>query len=694
MAFVVIFWGAFLAFLVQPMVGNTLLPIFGGSASVWSACLASFQIMLVAGYFYAHKSAKAIQGGRKAAWGHVGLLILSAGWICFVATHRGLVFSWIGQSCVPALGSVLAVLLLVLVPYVLLASNSSLVQELSGGRYGLYAISNLGSFCGLLAYPFVFELGLSLTGQWLVFAALMFVYAVLFALLVPRARVKGEGLASRREEVDVNDAPPSFLSYFWLAFISCYLLNAVSVHLCTDITPVPMLWVLLLSLYLVSYVIAFTEKGASIARLGGVALVPLCAVAFWRYGRSGAMSVFLTELLISSLILFLGGWIVHARLFRMRPTSVHLTRYYLMIALGGAAGGAACSFVMPLVTTTTAEYPIAIVLLLAVVLFDVRDLAKSRFVIAQALLLKVRIWAFGVLTLLAVLGVVKGYVAKGHAVFRYRNFYGIGSVLKGWITLQNGSGYWVNELRSGETIHGFQKVEGEWKGQMATSYYSENAGGLAVTSHPKYKNKLSLRVGVCGMGIGTMATYARNGDFYRFFEINPAVEKIARNSGLFSFLSKSLGKTDVVVDDARRALEKEDAAGEPKYDVLVVDVFSGDAIPVHMATREAVALYLKRLEDDGILAFHISSWHIDFRPMIKAIAKEFSLVETTWGTVPTQYGMAAQWAIFSRVPLAVELEKRTSYRIDLESAKTLPMMSDEFHSIIPYLTLDHMLRGE
>lgn len=694
MPLVVIFLGAFLAFLIQPMVGNTLLPVFGGSASVWSSCLASFQVLLVAGYLYAHKSARLIRRRGPAAWLHVLLLLLSAGWLYLVARHYGWMLSFAGSASNPAFGSVVAVLTLAAIPCVLLSSNSSLVQDLSGGRYGLYAISNLGSFCGLLAYPFAFELKLSLPGQWLLFSALMLVYAVMFAVLVAcRSRSGGRVPEAPVCESGAPFAAPPCLPFFALSFASCYLLNAVSVHLCSDITPLPMVWVILLSLYLVSYIVAFTERGAALARYGAVIVVPLSAWAFLRYGRNALMADFVVEFATAALVLLFGGWLIHSRLYRMRPAGAYLTKYYLMIALGGAFGGVICSFVMPLVSSTTAEYPIAIVLILSVVYLDVREELAARF--------RSRVrppfdspWIVPVaLVLMAAIGVAKGYSSDCRVLCRYRNFYGIGSVLNCWIRLTDGGGYFANELRSGGTTHGYQKVDGEWKGQMPTTYYSETAGGLAITSHPKSRDGRPMRVGICGMGIGTMATYSRRGDYYRFFEINPDVERIARDERLFSFLSKSLGTVDVVVDDARRALEKEEARGEPQYDVLVVDVFSGDAIPVHMATREAVAIYLKRLREDGILAFHISSWHMDFRPMVKAIAAEFALHETTYYCEASQFGIPAEWALFSRGPLDVRLDRHLNARIDLGPIRTLPMMSDERHSIVPYLSFGFMIHG-
>lgn len=678
-----IFLGAFLTFLIEPLVGNTLLPVFGGTAATWSACLAVFQALLVGGYLYAHRAGTRIRTNRRSVWVHVFLLLLAPAWIAGISVDAHRAVAWAGRIPVPAVGAVLAVLVLVAVPFVLLASNSSLIQLLSGGRYKLYAVSNFGSLVGLLAYPFAFERLMPLSQQWRWIAGLMLAYAALFALCARTAPADG---ADARSGASVHCPGAASSVHFLLSFASCFLLNAVTVHVCSDITPLPMVWVLLLALYLASYMVGYTDRGERGARFLAPALVGAAALAAWNYGFQHNVSDFMRELISSVAVLFLGGWAIHARLYRSRPGTEGLTRYYLMIVLGGAVGGAVCSFGMPLVVTTTAEYPVALALVLAVACLDARDWVLRRRGLAPAAAFRVRLWIFAGCALFAVFGICRGYVTEDGILRRYRNFYGLGRVAREHMEVQGGEDYWINALHSGDTLHGFQKVSGDWKGQMATAYYAEHAGGLAVVSHPGYGRGEPLRVAVCGMGIGTLATHARDGDFYRFYEINPAVVSIARDTRLFSFLQTARGTVDLVVDDARRALEREREDGEPKYDVIVVDVFSGDAIPPHMATREAVALYLDRLAPGGVLSFHLSNWHMDLLPLVKATAAEFGLRVAAFQCQPTEYAIMSLWAHFSRTDLPFPEDGPLRTAVGLEEVRDVRMMTDDYHPLVPYLS--------
>ena len=545
-----------------------------------------------------------------------------------------------------------------------------------------------------------------------------------------------------------------------------------------------MLWVGLLAAYLLSYILAFTDRGSRFAPWAALVVVPLACYGAWHFGAIG-YTAFLPELYIGFSILFFGGWIVHSRLYRMRPDADGLTRYYLMIALGGAAGGAACSFLMPLVTNIVAEYPIALAMILGVVILDCRDgiafvvqrpavqsyiertsdtdlkqlhafllslttphtaqnaphPAQSTKHTAQSIphpahctkhtaqsiphpahctLHKAQSTTILLLSAFALYGIVRGYNAEGRVLCRYRNFYGLGYVAHKMMSVDNGNDYEANEFRSNGTIHGFQCARGKWKSQVPTVYYAEHAGGLPILKHPnrtphtaqstphpaqstlhkaqstlhpaqstKHKAQDSaMRVALCGMGIGTLASYAREGDFYRFYEINPAVAKIASDERYYTFLSEASGKVEVVLDDARHALAREVAANEPKYDVIVVDVFNGDAIPPHMATREAFQIYLDRLAPNGILAFHLSNWHLDLLPMVKAAAKEFNLSLEAYVCRPTLYAYASTWAFLSREPLPPLYDEKAHDKIDLSTVGDIPLMTDDFHSLLPYLRLN------
>lgn len=687
-----IFLGAFLLFLVQPMIGNTLLPVFGGTATVWSVCLATFQTLLVGGYFYAHLLGRRRSGDARLnitrLYFHLGLLLSAAGWLVIATFHR-VEFLKLSAAMPAALGVFSAVLLMVAFPYIILSANSTLIQDLSVGKYALYAVSNLGSLIGLWAYPLAFERYFTLTQQWTMFAGLCFAYTMLFTALVVAKRKARVSAVSGDTQAPApqGNAPFRPWLYFGLSASSCFLLNAVSTHLGSDITPLPLLWVALLSLYLLSYIIGFSDRPSRIAPWIGTLLIPLAIYATWHMGLA-EFRHFKMELVTASCLLFIGGFIIHSRLYASRPDSGHLTAYYLMIALGGAFGGTICSFLMPVVTDRIVEYPIAVALVLAVALAGIYE--KSNLISedqrphwlnrGNAVLIGTAV-VIGV----GLIGAGRVGSAEGTVLKRYRNFYGSGVVARRVIETSTGEPYEANEFRCNGTTHGFQIQSGRWAGKTPTVYYAEHAGGLPLLNHPKSKAGEAMRVGLCGMGIGTLASYARNDDFYRFYEINPAVAALAQEKSLFSFLSDCKGKVEVVVDDARRGLERERKENETKYDVLVVDVFTGDAIPPHMATREAFALYLDRLADHGILAFHLSNWHLDLIPMIKAAAQGFNLKAESYYCSATPYAFESTWAFLSRANLPEMFDARCHTKVDFSLVPDVDLMSDERHSLLPYI---------
>lgn len=687
-----IFLGAFLVFLVQPLVGNTLLPTFGGTASVWTMCLAAFQTLLTGGYFYAHIVVRG-QGMK------ILPMVLHA--VCVVIAGTVLLCVIVSED---AAGVSALMLCIVALTYVMLSANGSLVQAVSRLKnpYRLYAVSNAGSLCGLLAYPLVFEYFLPLSAQWRLFATGVIVYGFLFAALAPGARAG----SSACDEIGCNDnqsvsvagaktVKRSWAVYLVLSFASCFLLNAVSMHLCSDITPLPMLWCVLLALYLLSYIVAFTDRGSAWAPWAAIAVVPICGFAAYHFGCI-TYTEYPHELVIGFIVLFFGGWIIHSRLYRLRPAEEGLTRYYLMIALGGAAGGAFCSFIMPHVTTIVAEYPIALSMILAVVYFDWEEPLKR---IAPKLEISyrtrlVRKVVVGVLVGFTFYGIIRGKsVENGSVVKRFRNFYGTGSIVR--VVEHDAFGHRRNErneFRSQNTIHGLQMLRGNDKSLLPTCYYGEIAGGQAIINHLKYKKKKPLRVALCGMGIGTLASYARKGDVYRFYEINPAVAAIANDDRYFSFLSRAEGKIDVVIDDARKALERERITDEEKWDVIMLDVFNGDSIPVHMATKEAFQLYLDRLSPGGIIAMHITNWHIDLKPAIKAVAGAFDLQARIFGNTEQGCTFSSVWAYLSKSDIPIKAEYGVRQEIALDKVADLRLMSDDFHSLLPYLTVEHLWR--
>lgn len=648
MARFTIFLGAFLAFLIQPLVGNTLLPAFGGAASVWNWCLAGFQILLVAGYFYAHR----VSSERFCPGLHCSLVALGA--LGLLAVAFGLRSPW-------------AVIPHAAFAYVMLSANSSLVQVLAGGRYSLYSVSNIGSFAGLFAYPLIFEPLLPLRWQWTVTAVTSMLYGLLLFRLTRRGGIAAVADETSREGQDGRSSPGG---YFLLSFASCFLLNAVTAHLCSDITPIPLLWTVLLGVYLLSYVIAFTERGS---RLHWWLTIPTFVIPIYATLRLTLIGgrYFTGELVTGVLVLFLGGLVIHSRLYRHRPPAAELTRFYLMIALGGACGGAFCSFVVPHLATTVVEYPIA----MATVVFVAVGAKKALW---RGILL-----VFAVL--LALFGIACGRLTQGDVLARYRNDYGTGMVTRRPVRLANGQYYMVHDFRCNSTTHGVQVLNGKDLVYGATAYFTSDAGGSAIVRHPKFAKGEPMRVAVLGMGMGTLATYSRPGDVYRMYEINPAVKELALDRRLFTFIPDAKGKVEIVVDDARKALERESAAKLPRYDVLIVDVFNGDSIPPHLATREAYRLYRDRMEPDGILAVHITNWHLDQLPMVKAAAADLGWNLLAVDCLPSAVSAGSCWAFLSAGPVDRLFVEKRQERLDLSQVRNIPQMTDEFHSLLPFL---------
>jgi hypothetical protein len=680
---VVIFVGAFLVFIIQPMVGRTLLPFFGGMASVWVTCLATFQVLLLVGYFYAHMLA----GKRNWVYTvHVGLLILAAVWIAWwAASDPSMLPMPSGAGLAPPVAVMLAVLALVGGPYVLLSANSSMAQVLARGRtgrtrdvYHLYAVGNAGALTGLLCYPLLVEPFFSLAAQWRSFALLTAVYAGLLWCL---ARSSGEPDAPATSDLPGTppDASVPAQVWLWLALpgLSCFLLNAVTAYLTVDLSPLPLVWVVLLALFLLSYIIGFSrigEKGVPV--FGGLALLFVGLAAILLPQREG--NVFFRVLWPALGLLLCGGVFLHGWLYRLRPTGAALTKYYLCGALGGALGGSFCSLLAPVLFSSVAEYPLALVLLLlagAVCLRQERErLGKT--------ITRYGAWGTGLALYAIVYAVMIG--GRHQPILRMRSFYGALTVFQTEGKSALGEPIPFKTFNNGSTIHGIQ-FEPHYLRDKPTVYYAETGGGIGVTGHPAYTNGQPMRVGLVGLGIGTLACWGRTNDLYRFYEIDENTIKIATNSTYFTFLEESAAQVEIVTGDARFELKKEIERGEEKYDVLVLDAFTGDSVPYHLLTREAFALYFERLKPDGILAVHSSNWHINLAPICKAAGRAFD--KSCVGSVSRSEGVAvfaAVWCFMSQQP--VDLADKRVAEIDWERVRDIALPTDGKGSLLPLIS--------
>ena len=651
LAALTVFIGSFLLFGVQPMVGRTLLPVFGGTAAVWVMCLCAFQVLLLGGYFYAHVMAE--RGTRTTLRAHVALLAAAAIATAVVAFRRQAIVTALASGGSPAADVLVCVLALVGFAYVLLSANSSLVQTLARGKdaYRLYSVSNAGSLLGLVAYPFLFEPYVRLTTQWLGFAVGILAYAVALACLAKRAA--GAGMTALPEEeapcssaaVAGATALPKAAPVLWLALpaASCFLLNAVTTHITLDVMPMPLIWTITLAVFLFSYIVGFSGAATKlITPFGALTAVMLAAVA-WTHGKNLAQITLPVALGLYSGLLFVACTFLHSCLYALRPEKRRLTKYYLLQAVGGAVGGSVASLAFPLLTDTVAEYPVSLAVVggLAVLCLAGARRWVGLGVAAAGGVAAIVLWTNGARR------------ETRPVVYRGRGFFGTIQVMEAKARTSKGEGC-IREFVHGTTVHGIQALL-PGKERMPTTYYTPNASGFAIAGHPKYRAGKPMRVNITGLGVGVLFCYGRPGDYYRAYEISPEALAVATDTNLFTFVSGCPAKTDIVLGDARKGLEAELAAGVEPYDVIVVDAFTGDNLPYHLSTVEAFDLYFKLLKPDGILCVNISNWHLSLEPFMRTLAERYGVPLLGLSTVDNfatlQFG--AKVALFCRDPDSV-----------------------------------------
>lgn len=628
---------SFLLFQVQPLIGKFILPWFGGSPAVWTTCMLSFQVLLLVGYSYAHFIASWLTPRRQGIL-HITLLAASVLLLPIIPDE-----TWKPLGSESPTWRIMSLLTVCIgAPYLLLSSTGPLLQSWFSrthpGRspYRLYALSNFGSLVALVSYPFAFEPMLRLTSQawgWSiaygVFTVLCGVCAVSVARLgsAPIAGQSGETGSDQSGPDQIatdrtgRTAPPGRadqLLWLALAAVGSVILLSTTNQMCQEVAVVPFLWVLPLSLYLVTFIICFDNERWYRRSWFGIFLVlvgiAVCCILF-----AGAGAPLLLQVSVYSAALFICCMVCHGELVKLKPHPRYLTKFYLMIAAGGALGGVLTTLGAPLVFTAYWEYQLGLVaccLLLLICIY--RD--PNRILFRDK-----PVWARVTVTLIAAaLFVALGIQAFAHTdkiIAKSRNFYGILRVAE--CTDENDKPYY--SLRHGRIMHGFQFLEDEWR-RLPTSYYGPESGvGLAVRRHPRRlrdnPGKSPLRIGVIGQGVGTMAAYGEPGETIRFYEINPDVVRMADE--YFSYCKDSKAEVDVVLGDARISLERRLREQRPeKFDVLVVDAFSSDSIPIHLLTRECFELYWKHLKPDGILAVHISNRHLDLGPLVRGLAAE------------------------------------------------------------------------
>ena len=676
-----VFVGALLLFQVEPLIAKIIVPWFGGCPSVWTTCMLVFQLLLFVGYAYAHATTRLLSPR-----GQMGLhLVILVAAVAMLPIAPGVQWKPSGEEN-PCLRIVLILLCSVGAPFFVLSSTGPLLQAWFSrvfpdrSPYRLYAISNAGSLLALVSYPFVVEPNLPVGWQTWGWSGMFAAYAVLcgaIAVVSQKTRVQETAPASIRREASVADTSPraaDILLWFALAAIPSVMLLATTNIVCLDIASVPFLWVLPLALYLVSFVLCFDGTrwyrrivfGPALAIAAGSAVVAL---------NYGALTSF-TRIVAMLLTLFAVAMFCHGELAGMKPPPRYLTLYFLVIAGAGAVGGMFVSLLAPLLFTSFIEFHLGLLAALAVgLVVCFRDRAGPLFAGRPR-------WAWGLLLLYSV-GVAAGlgydaFVlrARGKIVCAIRNFYGVLRVRE---AEETGPDDRVRILDHGNTRHGMQFLRDE-KRREPTEYYSEATGiGLALRHY--HSDRPVRRLGVVGLGVGTLAAYARPGDVVRFYEIDPDVLRVAR--GYFTFLDDCQGRWECALGDARLSLETELARGEPqRFDVLAIDAFSSDSIPVHLLTREAVQVYLAHLLPDGILAFHISNRHLNLRPVLAALAAHSELASCVvdLGVRRRSAWSGTCWVLTSRD--AQVFRQNALYGYPALDARKQTLWTDDFCSLL------------
>ena len=599
-----IFLGAFLLFLIEPLFAKLILPWFGGSASVWATCLVFFQTALLLGYFYADITARRRSSNRQSTV-HLGLLLVSLLWLPIAPQ-----IFWRSHAQVDPAWRILGLLTFSIgLPFVLLSSTSPLLQtwyaRRASGRspYHLFALSNLASLLALLSFPFLIEPHLSSRQQSILWSALYALFAICCSLSAwfNRSNAANAFAANEASAVAEEKASPTFrVKLLWLSLSACgsMMLLAVTNHLSQNVAPVPLLWVLPLALYLLSFAMVFAKHQFYsrwlVARLLAVALG---TAGYAIYDSSITHAIQISVPLFCSALLVVCLF-CHGELVQRKPAARYLTSFYLLIALGGALGAVCVGLLAPHVLSGIYELPI--VLLLAGFLGTVvlwHEGWSARFFWASMTVAMCAALAFNVRT------------TRQDAVAMMRNFYGALRIQE----FTAGRLLPYRTLLHGTIQHGAQYLTFP-ENRNPTTYYGRTSGvGLAV----QYCCDGPKRVGVIGLGAGTLAAYGKPGDSFRFYEINPQVIDVANS--WFTFLKQSPAKSEIILGDARLSLESEPSQ---QFDVLAVDAFSGDAIPVHLLTKEAFAVYFRHLKPGGILVVHTSNTYLNLAPVVKLLAED------------------------------------------------------------------------
>ena len=680
---VTIFLGAFLLFQVQPIVARYILPWYGGSPAVWTTCMLFFQLLLMGGYLYAHL-VRTYLNPRRQPLVHAGLLLLALTLLPITPDE-----SWKPvDGGNPTWQIVTLLLATVGLPYLVVATSSPLLQhwfsrtEPGRSPYRLFALSNAGSLLGLVTYPFLLEPLLPTGMQTRVWSATFGVYVLVCGVCAIRV-FRLSAPTTEPASVDaVSDPVPTRDRVLWLLLAACgsLMLLATTSQMTQDVAVVPFLWVLPLGLYLITFIVCFDHERWYDRRVWSPVLgLALAAVIYML--RSDDLTL-VQQMVVYGVMVFASCMICHGELVKLKPATTHLTSFYLTVAGGGALGGVFASLVAPAIFNGFWEYQVGLVgtcVLLAVC----SDLHRPD---GRLSLVRNMAWGGGISALVFSFATATRD-DQDELIAATRNFYGVLRVYDTDI----GEGPRPVLLRSlfhGAILHGSQLLA-ERRREPLTYYGDDSGVALTIELHPRREPETpastpGLRIGVIGLGTGTVAALSHPEDTVRFYEFNPEVERLANE--FFFYLRDTRATTEVVLGDGRISMERElREQGSQQFDVLVLDAFSGDAIPIHLLTVEAAALYWQHLRDDGVLITHISNKYLNLHPVVRASAELFDKRYVMISTDPDdeEYSASTWVVVTSNRTLLGRLAEHT-VRWPTESPRTI-RWTDDFSSLLGVL---------
>ena len=648
---VTVFLSAALVFLVQPMFARMATPLLGGSPNVWNVSLVCFQAALLAGYAYAHLLTHLVKSLSRQVMVHGALLVVAALVLPFELT--GLFGD--PDPARPALWLIGVFAVSIAPPFAIISATAPLIQawyartgrEDAHDPYHLYAASNAGSLLGLAAYPLLLEPLAPLAGQAMAWSAGYGVLLVLLigcGLLTLRAPAPDAAPLAAAPAADRQGATSNLwrqrLWWLVLAFVPSSLLVGVTTHIATDVASAPFLWAPPLMLYIGSFIVVFAKR-PPISLPAAMAVLPVCiGLALFTLSKVSGVPTLLS-FVVHLMALFFAAVACHGLLANDRPETGRLTEFYLLMSLGGVLGGAFNALLVPVIFTTVAEYPLMLIAalllmpqrywlgptwmivvaavagglaLIAQYVYDVPALAREPeraffvlLVLSLVALYAVRRSRLASASVAAALWAIGAATSPTIGAYSERGFFGV-------VKIHDRDGYRV--MVHGTTLHGAQAL-GEDAWRPATYYAPETPIGQIFAGHTR-----PGRVGAIGLGAGSVACYAKEGQHYTFFEIDPIVARLASDPEQFTYLSECTPDADIVLGDGRLTLAAEP---EDAFDILLIDAFSSDSVPAHLMTREAIALYLSRLKEDGVLLLHVSNRYMALETVAGRVAGELGV---------------------------------------------------------------------